>query len=117
MVPRRRAGRAPRQYGYPTSSGLFALTVIPLSHAHSKSWLVASKFQLKNLLQLVPTVNGYKRLAGGAAFWAPNAVTWGYDSRAASVRLIAPPSCPPSATRLEVRVPGADVQAQAETQG
>ncbi|KAL1693331.1 hypothetical protein GGG16DRAFT_49695 [Schizophyllum commune] len=60
---------------------------------------------------LVPTVNGYKRLAGGAAFWAPNAVTWGYDSRAASVRLIAPPSCPPSATRLEVRVPGADVQA------
>ncbi|KAL1740811.1 hypothetical protein HDZ31DRAFT_85224 [Schizophyllum fasciatum] len=63
------------------------------------------------LAGLVPTVNGYKRLAGGAAYWAPNAVTWGYDSRAASVRLIAPPSCPPSATRLEVRVPGADVQA------
>jgi glutamine synthetase len=45
----------------------------------------------------------------GQAFWAPNAVTWGYDSRAASIRLITPPSCPPSATRMEVRVPGADM--------
>ena len=59
--------------------------------------------------QLVPTINGYKRLVGGEAFWAPNAVTYGYDSRAASVRLIAPPSVPPAATRLEVRVPGADM--------
>lgn len=46
---------------------------------------------------------------GGEAFWAPNAVTYGYDSRAASIRIIAPPSCPPSATRFEVRVPGADM--------
>ncbi|KAF5386966.1 hypothetical protein D9615_001559 [Tricholomella constricta] len=58
---------------------------------------------------LVPTINGYKRLVGGAAFWAPNAITYGYDSRAASVRIIAPPSVPPAATRLEVRVPGADM--------
>ncbi|KAH9945887.1 glutamine synthetase/guanido kinase [Epithele typhae] len=58
---------------------------------------------------LVPTINGYKRLVGGEAFWAPNAVTYGYDSRAASVRIIAPPSVPPAATRLEVRVPGADM--------
>ncbi|KAL7283602.1 hypothetical protein ACG7TL_003037 [Trametes sanguinea] len=58
---------------------------------------------------LVPTINGYKRLVGGEAFWAPNAVTYGYDSRAASVRIISPPSVPPSATRLEVRVPGADM--------
>ncbi|KAH8106797.1 glutamine synthetase/guanido kinase [Cristinia sonorae] len=58
---------------------------------------------------LVPTINGYKRLVGGEAFWAPNAVTFGYDSRAASVRIISPPSVPPSATRLEVRVPGADM--------
>lgn len=57
----------------------------------------------------MPTINGYKRLVGGEAFWAPNAVTYGYDSRAASVRLIAPPSVPASATRLEVRVPGADM--------
>lgn len=60
---------------------------------------------------LVPTINGYKRLVGGEAFWAPNAVTYGYDSRAASVRLISPPSVPPAATRLEVRVPGADMNA------
>jgi len=58
---------------------------------------------------LVPTINGYKRLVGGEAFWAPNAVTYGYDSRGASVRVISPPSVPPSATRLEVRVPGADM--------
>ncbi|KAJ2924002.1 hypothetical protein H1R20_g13091, partial [Candolleomyces eurysporus] len=44
---------------------------------------------------LVPTINGYKRLVGGEAFWAPNAVTYGYDSRAASIRIISPPSCPP----------------------
>jgi glutamine synthetase len=44
------------------------------------------------------------------SFWAPNAVTYGYDSRAASVRIISPPSVPASATRLEIRVPGADMQ-------
>ncbi|KAA1471220.1 glutamine synthetase/guanido kinase [Dentipellis sp. KUC8613] len=60
---------------------------------------------------LVPTINGYKRLVGGEAFWAPNAVTYGYDSRAASVRVISPPSVPPAATRFEVRVPGADMNA------
>ena len=59
--------------------------------------------------QLVPTINGYKRLVGGEAFWAPNAITYGYDSRAASIRIIAPPSVPPVATRLEVRIPGADM--------
>ncbi|KZS91142.1 glutamine synthetase/guanido kinase [Sistotremastrum niveocremeum HHB9708] len=58
---------------------------------------------------LVPTINGYKRLVGGETFWAPNAVTYGYDSRAASIRIISPPSVPPSATRLEIRVPGADM--------
>jgi len=58
---------------------------------------------------LVPTINGYKRLVGGEAFWAPNAVTYGYDSRAASIRIISPPSVPPAATRLEIRVPGADM--------
>lgn len=58
---------------------------------------------------LVPTINGYKRLVGGEAFWAPNAVTYGYDSRAASVRIISPPSVPLSATRFEIRVPGADM--------
>ncbi|KAL9715396.1 hypothetical protein Ac2012v2_002059 [Leucoagaricus gongylophorus] len=58
---------------------------------------------------LVPTINGYKRLLGGETFWAPNAVTYGYDSRQASIRIIAPPSVAPEATRFEVRVPGADM--------
>jgi len=58
---------------------------------------------------LVPTINGYKRLVGGEAFWAPNAVTYGYDSRAASIRILGPPGVPSYATRMEVRVPGADM--------
>ncbi|OAV88406.1 hypothetical protein PTTG_06062 [Puccinia triticina 1-1 BBBD Race 1] len=56
---------------------------------------------------LIPTVNGYKRLVEG--FWAATHVSWGLDSRLASVRIIAPPNCEPNATRLEVRVPGADM--------
>jgi len=58
---------------------------------------------------LVPTINGYKRLVGGEAFWAPNAATYGYDSRNASIRIISPPSVDPSATRLEFRITGADM--------
>ncbi|EJU05361.1 glutamine synthetase/guanido kinase [Dacryopinax primogenitus] len=58
---------------------------------------------------LVPTINGYKRLIGGENFWAPNAVTYGYDSRAASIRVLAPPGVPATATRFEIRVPGADM--------
>lgn len=38
-----------------------------------------------------------------------HAVSWGYESRLASVRVISPPLAAPKATRLEVRVPGADV--------
>ncbi|KAK2074956.1 hypothetical protein P8C59_009124 [Phyllachora maydis] len=55
---------------------------------------------------LAPTVNSYKRLVEN--FWAPVTVSWGLEHRAASVRLIAPPTAKPGATRLEVRVPGAD---------
>ena len=36
-------------------------------------------------------------------------MTYGYDSRAASIRVISPPSCPPSATRMEIRISGADM--------
>jgi len=57
----------------------------------------------------VPTINGYRRLLGGEAFWAPNSITYGYDSRVASIRIISPPSVPPASTRFEVRVPGADM--------
>jgi glutamine synthetase len=80
--------------------------------SHARGKILSSTIQILEIdadPQLVPTINGYKRLIGGEAFWAPNAVTYGYDSRAASIRIIAPPSCPPAATRLEIRIPGADM--------
>jgi glutamine synthetase len=55
---------------------------------------------------VAPTINSYKRLVEN--FWAPVTVSWGLEHRAASIRLVAPPTCKPSATRFEVRVPGAD---------
>jgi glutamine synthetase len=62
---------------------------------------------LPDIMPLVaPTVNSYKRLVEN--FWAPVTVSWGLEHRAASIRLIAPPTAKPGATRFEVRVPGAD---------
>lgn len=58
---------------------------------------------------LAPTINSYKRLVEN--FWAPVTVSWGLEHRAASIRIIAPPTSKPSATRFEVRVPGADTNA------
>ncbi len=55
---------------------------------------------------LAPTINSYKRLVEN--FWAPVTVSWGLEHRAASIRLIAPPTAKPGATRFEIRVPGAD---------
>jgi glutamine synthetase len=55
---------------------------------------------------VAPTINSYKRLVEN--FWAPVTVSWGLEHRAASIRLIAPPTCKPGATRFEIRVPGAD---------
>ncbi|KAK4989777.1 hypothetical protein LTR50_002951 [Elasticomyces elasticus] len=55
---------------------------------------------------VAPTVNSYKRLVEN--FWAPVTVSWGLEHRAASVRLIAPPTAPARATRFEIRVAGAD---------
>ncbi|KAL8681729.1 MAG: hypothetical protein Q9186_002176 [Xanthomendoza sp. 1 TL-2023] len=55
---------------------------------------------------VAPTINSYKRLVEN--FWAPVTVSWGLEHRAASIRIIAPPTSSPKATRFEVRVPGAD---------
>lgn len=55
---------------------------------------------------LAPNVNSYKRLVEN--FWAPVTVSWGLEHRAASIRLISPPTSSGKATRFEVRVPGAD---------
>lgn len=58
---------------------------------------------------MCPTINSYKRLLGGEALWAPDTASYAYESRAASIRIISPPGSGTSATRFEVRVPGADV--------
>ncbi|KAM0255492.1 hypothetical protein ACHAQJ_005721 [Trichoderma viride] len=55
---------------------------------------------------LAPTINSYKRLDEN--FKTPVIASWGLENRGASVRVIAPPTCPPEATRFEIRVPGAD---------
>ncbi|KAF2272953.1 glutamine synthetase/guanido kinase [Westerdykella ornata] len=55
---------------------------------------------------LAPNVNSYKRLVEN--FWAPVTVSWGLEHRAASIRIISPPTSSPKGTRFEVRVPGAD---------
>jgi glutamine synthetase len=51
-----------------------------------------------------PTVNSYKRLVEG--MWAPTRCTWGVDNRTVALRVI---SGGAKSTRLETRVPGADV--------
>ncbi|KAK5655968.1 hypothetical protein OQA88_5106 [Cercophora sp. LCS_1] len=62
---------------------------------------------LPDIMPMVaPTINSYKRLVEN--FWAPVTVSWGLEHRAASIRLIAPPTSKPGATRFEIRVPGAD---------
>lgn len=62
---------------------------------------------LPDIMPIVaPTINSYKRLVEN--FWAPVTVSWGLEHRSAAIRLISPPTCSPKATRLEVRIPGAD---------
>lgn len=56
------------------------------------------------MLFYAPTVNSYRRTTGGE--FSGNGVSWGYDSRMVSCRVLAEG---PAATRLEWRVPGADV--------
>ncbi|EXJ85263.1 glutamine synthetase [Capronia epimyces CBS 606.96] len=56
---------------------------------------------------LAPTVNSYKRLVEN--YWAPVDISWGLEDRRSSIRLIAPPVSSPQATRLECRIPGADL--------
>ncbi len=54
-----------------------------------------------------PTINSYKRLVEN--YWAPINISWGLEDRTASIRVIAPPVCKPTATRFEIRIPGADL--------
>ncbi|MFW7381694.1 MAG: glutamine synthetase family protein [Oligoflexus sp.] len=56
------------------------------------------------LVLMAPTVNSYKRLVKG--YWAPTAATWGIDNRTCAFRVI---PWGASSTRIEARVPGADM--------
>jgi glutamine synthetase len=70
-----------------------------------KSYVAGQMQALPEILPfLAPTVNSYKRLVDG--YWAPTKVTWGIDNRTVAFRVI--PGSRKS-TRVEVRVPGADV--------
>ncbi|KAJ4358212.1 uncharacterized protein N0V89_002792 [Didymosphaeria variabile] len=72
-----------------------------------RHFLAGILMSLPSILPLLaPTVNSYKRLVEN--MWAPVTVSWGLEHRAASVRVIMPPTCAPEATRFEVRVPSAD---------
>ena len=55
-------------------------------------------------LLLNPTVNSYKRLVPG--YFVPVNVSWGYQNRSASIRVIH--SARPELSRIECRRPGAD---------
>ena len=52
-------------------------------------------------------VFSYKRLVEN--FWAPVTISYGFDTRTTAIRVITPPTCDTSASRIEVRIPGADV--------
>ncbi len=70
-----------------------------------KHYLAGQLHALPFLLPMVaPTVNSYKRLAGGD--WAPATLTWGFENRTTAWRII---NNTPDATRIEGRTSGADV--------
>lgn len=56
------------------------------------------------MLFYAPTVNSYRRT--GSQDFAGNGLTWGFDNRTTTCRVL---TGAPSATRLEFRLPGADV--------
>jgi len=73
--------------------------------ATMKSFIAGQLMCLPHVLPMyAPTVNSYKRLVEGA--WAPTTITWGIDNRTTSLRAL-PGS--KNSTRLELRVPGADM--------
>jgi glutamine synthetase len=77
-----------------------------MSEIH-KSYVAGQLACLPILLPLfAPTINSYKRLVEN--YWAPVTVSYGFETRTTAIRIIAPPTCDPSGTRIEVRVPGAD---------
>ncbi|BEJ16442.1 hypothetical protein CspHIS471_0510470 [Cutaneotrichosporon sp. HIS471] len=74
-------------------------------------WFLAGVLTgLRDVIPMMcPNINSYKRLLGGEQYWAPDTASYGYDSRAASIRIICPPGVGSYASRFEVRIPGADM--------
>ncbi len=58
------------------------------------------------MLLYAPNVNSYKRFVPGS--WAPINVTWGFENRTTALRMMGASA---GASRIENRVPGADVNA------
>ncbi|KAJ3068381.1 hypothetical protein HDU99_003226, partial [Rhizoclosmatium hyalinum] len=82
---------------------------IQIDHtSHVLKWFLAGVLEgLPSCMAIyAPTINSYKRLVEN--YWAPITVSYGVENRTAAIRVITPPTCPPNATRIEVRVPGAD---------
>lgn len=70
-----------------------------------KNYLAGQLICLPHILPMyAPNINSYKRLVEGA--WAPTTLTWGKDNRTTAIRVI--PGSEKS-TRIELRVPGSDV--------
>ncbi|PIQ25633.1 glutamine synthetase [bacterium (Candidatus Blackallbacteria) CG17_big_fil_post_rev_8_21_14_2_50_48_46] len=70
-----------------------------------RHYLAGQMLALPEVLPMyAPTINSYKRLVEG--YWAPTRPTWGVDNRTTAFRVIPGSS---KSTRLEVRIPGADV--------
>ena len=71
----------------------------------AKSYIAGQLHCLPYIMPMfAPTINSYKRLVEGA--WAPTTLTWGLDNRTVALRVLAGS---PSATRVETRVIGSDV--------
>lgn len=70
-----------------------------------KHYIAGQLHCLPHILPMyAPVINSYKRLVEGA--WAPTTLTWGINNRTVAVRAIPGSN---SSTRLEMRVPGADI--------
>lgn len=70
-----------------------------------ESYLAGQLYCLPDILPFyAPNINSYKRLVEGA--WAPTTLTWGIDNRTTAIRAL--PGSEKS-TRIEMRVPGADM--------
>jgi glutamine synthetase len=70
-----------------------------------KSYIAGQLHCLPYILPMfAPTINSYKRLVEG--HWAPTTLSWGIDNRTTSIRVILGEE---KSQRLELRVPGSDV--------